>query len=115
MGVHVVLKASGRLAPEGLEIEILVLRPILPLDTDAIKETVARTSKVLILHEDNKTGGIGAEVAAIIAEECFEELDGPIMRVAAADTHLPYAHNLEQAIIPNAEDVVNAARQLAAY
>src|SRR2546428_2130998 len=115
MGVHVVLKASGRLAPEGLEIEILVLRPILPLDTDAIKETVAKTSKVLILHEDNKTGGIGAEVAALIAEESFEELDGPIMRLAAADTHIPYAPSLEEAILPNAEDVVQAARRLAEY
>jgi 2-oxoisovalerate dehydrogenase E1 component beta subunit len=87
----------------------------LPLDTDAIKASVVRTSKVLILHEDNKTGGIGAEVAALIAEECFEELDGPIMRLAAADTHIPYAPALEEAILPNAEDVVVAVRRLAEY
>jgi len=87
----------------------------LPLDTEAIKNSVTRTSKVLILHEDNKTGGIGAEVAALIAEECFEELDGPIMRLAAADTHIPYAPALEEAILPNVEDVVQAARRLAQY
>ena len=97
------------------EVEILDLRTLLPLDTDAIKETVAHTSKVLILHEDNKTGGIGAEVAALIAEEAFEELDGPIMRLAAADTHIPYAPSLEEAILPNADDVVQAVRRLAEY
>src|SRR4029077_14389896 len=77
IGVPLALEASERLAAEGIDIEILDLRTLLPLDTDAIKESVVRTSKVLILHEDNKTGGIGAEVAALIAEECFEELDGP--------------------------------------
>jgi 2-oxoisovalerate dehydrogenase E1 component beta subunit len=115
IGVHLALEASERLAGEGIDVEILDLRTLLPLDTDAIKETVAKTSKVLILHEDNKTGGIGAEVAALIAEECFEELDGPIMRLAAADTHIPYAPSLEEAILPNAEDVVHAVRRLAEY
>ncbi len=115
VGVHLALEASERLASEGIDVEILDLRTILPLDTDAIKASVVRTSKVLILHEDNKTGGIGAEVAALIAEECFEELDGPIMRLAAADTHIPYAPALEEAILPNAEDVVVAVRRLAEY
>jgi 2-oxoisovalerate dehydrogenase E1 component beta subunit len=109
------LEASQRLAEDGIDVEILDLRTLLPLDKEAIKETVAKTSKVLILHEDNKTGGIGAEVAALIAEECFEELDGPIMRLAAADTHIPYAPALEEAILPNVDDVVLAARQLAEY
>ena len=104
--LHLALEASELLASDGIDIEILDLRTLLPLDANAIKETVAKTSKVLILHEDNKTGGIGAEVAALIAEECFEELDGPIMRLAAADTHIPYAPALEEAILPNAEDVV---------
>jgi 2-oxoisovalerate dehydrogenase E1 component beta subunit len=94
IGVHLALEASERLATEGIDIEILDLRTLLPLDAEAIKETVAKTSKVLIVHEDNKTGGIGAEVAALVAEECFEELDGPIMRLAAADTHIPYASAL---------------------
>ena len=115
IGVHLALEASERLASDGIDVEILDLRTLLPLDTHAIKETVAKTSKVLILHEDNKTGGIGAEVAALIAEESFEELDGPIMRLAAADTHIPYAPSLEEAILPNAEDVVQAARRLAEY
>jgi 2-oxoisovalerate dehydrogenase E1 component beta subunit len=115
IGVHLALEASERLAGEGIDIEILDLRTLLPLDTDAIKQSVARTSKVLILHEDNKTGGIGAEVAALIAEEAFEELDGPIMRLAAADTHIPYAPSLEEAILPNADDVVQAVRRLADY
>jgi 2-oxoisovalerate dehydrogenase E1 component subunit beta len=115
IGVHLALEASERLASEGIEVEILDLRTLLPLDTDAIKETVAHTSKVLILHEDNKTGGIGAEVAALIVEESFEELDGPIVRLAAADTHVPYAPTLEEAILPNADDVVVAARKLAEY
>ena len=115
IGVHLALEASERLASEGIDVEILDLRTLLPLDTEAIKSTVAKTSKVLILHEDNKTGGIGAEVAALIAEEAFEELDGPIMRLAAADTHIPYAPSLEEAILPNADDVVQAVRRLAAY
>ena len=115
IGVHLALEASKRLASDGLDVEILDLRTLLPMDTDAIKETVARTSKVLILHEDNKTGGIGAEIAALIAEEAFEELDGPIMRLAAADTHVPYAAALEEAILPGAGDVVLAARRLAEY
>ena len=115
IGVHLALEASERLAGEGIDIEILDLRTLLPLDADAIRETVARTSKVLIVHEDNKTGGIGAEVAALIAEECFQELDGPIMRLAAADTHIPYAPALEEAILPDTDDVVLAARRLAEY
>jgi 2-oxoisovalerate dehydrogenase E1 component beta subunit len=115
VGVHLALEASQQLAEDDIDIEILDLRTLLPLDVEAIKTTVARTSKVLILHEDNKTGGIGAEVAALIAEECFEELDGPIMRLAAADTHIPYAPALEEAILPNVNDVVLAARQLAGY
>ncbi len=116
IGVHLALEASQRLAKEdGIDAEVLDLRTLLPLDVDAIKTSVAKTSKVLILHEDNKTGGIGAEVAALIAEECFEELDGPILRLAAADTHLPYAPELEEAVLPNLEDVVLAVRRLAEY
>jgi 2-oxoisovalerate dehydrogenase E1 component beta subunit len=115
IGVHLAFEASERLASDGIDVEILDLRTLLPMDIEAIKTSVAKTSKVLILHEDNKTGGIGAEVAALIAEECFEELDGPIMRLAAADTHIPYAPALEEAILPNADDVVQAVRQLAEY
>jgi 2-oxoisovalerate dehydrogenase E1 component beta subunit len=116
VGVHLALEASERLASEdGIQVEVLDLRTLLPLDMEAIRRTVARTSKVLILHEDNRTGGIGAEVAASIADLCFEDLDAPIMRLAGADTHVPYAPPLEEAVLPNADDVVNAARRLAAY
>jgi 2-oxoisovalerate dehydrogenase E1 component beta subunit len=115
IGVHLALEAAAQVASEGIEVEILDLRTLLPLDTAAIKETVARTSKVLIVHEDNRTGGVGAEVAALIAEEAFSELDGPILRLAAADTHVPYAASLEEAILPNAADVVAAVRRLAEY
>ena len=116
IGVQLALEASERLKNEAdIDIEVLDLRTLLPLDCDAIKESVTRTSKVLIVHEDNKTGGIGAEVAALIAEEAFRELDGPIVRLAAADTHIPYAAPLEEAILPNVDDVVRAARKLAEY
>jgi 2-oxoisovalerate dehydrogenase E1 component beta subunit len=115
VGVQLALNAATTLAPEGISVEVLDLRTIAPLDRAAIAATVEKTSKVLILHEDNKTGGVGAEVAAFIAEELFENLDGPILRVAAADCHIPYAPPLEAAIIPNVQDVVAAARRLAAY
>lgn len=115
VGVHLALAAADRVAAEGISVEVLDLRTLAPLDREAIAESVAKTSKMLIVHEDNKTGGIGAEIAAMIAEEHFEQLDGPILRVAAADTHIPYAPNLEEAIIPNVEDVVVALRRLGAY
>jgi 2-oxoisovalerate dehydrogenase E1 component beta subunit len=115
VGVHLALEAARTLAAEGIEIEILDLRTIAPLDRAAIAETVRKTSKVIVLHEDNKTGGVGAEVSAFIAEELFEDLDGPIMRVAAADSHIPYAPSLEAVVIPNAQDVIEAARRLSAY
>src|SRR5260370_17731429 len=94
------LEASERLAADGIDVEILDLRTLLPLDTDAIKETGARTSKVLILHEDNKTGRIGAEVAPLIAEEAFQDLAGPIMRLAASDTHIPDPPATAQPLLP---------------
>jgi 2-oxoisovalerate dehydrogenase E1 component beta subunit len=115
VGVHLALEASQTLANEGISIEILDLRTLAPLDRPAIAATVQKTNKVLVLHEDNKTGGIGAEVSAFIAEELFEDLDGPIMRVAAADCHIPYAPSLEAVVIPNVDDVIKAVRTLAAY
>jgi 2-oxoisovalerate dehydrogenase E1 component beta subunit len=115
IGVHHALEAAQALEPEGISLEILDLRTLAPLDREAIAATVQHTNKVIVLHEDNKTGGVGAEVAAFIAEELFESLDGPIVRVAAADCHIPYAPTLEAAIIPGAADVLAAARRLAAY
>jgi 2-oxoisovalerate dehydrogenase E1 component beta subunit len=115
VGVHLALEAAERVERDGISVEVLDLRTLAPLDRDAIGRTIYKTNKVLIVHEDSKTGGVGAELAAIIAEEHFEQLDGPILRVAAADTHIPYAPSLEEAVIPNVDDVEVALRRLAAY
>jgi 2-oxoisovalerate dehydrogenase E1 component beta subunit len=115
VGVHLAIEAADTIDREGVSVEVLDLRTIVPMDKEAIARSVAKTNKVLILHEDNKTGGVGAEIAATIAEDHFEQLDGPIMRVAAADTHIPYAPTLEEAVIPNVNDVLAALRKLAAY
>jgi 2-oxoisovalerate dehydrogenase E1 component beta subunit len=115
VGVHLALEAAERIEAEGVSVEVVDLRTLAPLDTDTIGQSIARTNKALILHEDNKTGGIGAEIAALLAERYFEQLDGPILRVAAADTHIPYAPGLEDAVIPNVDDVLAALQRLAAY
>jgi 2-oxoisovalerate dehydrogenase E1 component beta subunit len=115
VGVHLALEAAERVEADGISVEVLDLRTVAPLDRAAIARSIAKTNKVLIVHEDSKTGGIGAEIAAIIAEDHFEQLDGPILRVAAADTHIPYAPSLEEAVIPNVDDVEIALRRLAAY
>lgn len=114
--VYQCLKAAQRLEEEDdLEVEVVDLRSLTPLDRETIMESVKRTNKVLIVHEDALTGGIGAELAAILAEELFEYLDGPITRVAAPDAPFPYAPPLEEAFLPNAEKILTAARKLAAY
>ncbi len=100
---------------DGISIEVVDLRTLLPLDREAILETAKKTGKVLIVHEDRLTGGIGGEVAAIIAEHAFEYLDAPVRRVAAMDTHTAFAPSLEQAILPNTNKIVDAIRGLAAY
>jgi 2-oxoisovalerate dehydrogenase E1 component beta subunit len=115
VGVHLALEAAEKIEEDGLSVEVVDLRTIVPMDKETIARSVAKTNKVLIVHEDNKTGGVGAEIAATIAEDHFEQLDGPIMRVAAADTHIPYAPTLEEAVIPNVDDVLAALRRLAAY
>lgn len=113
--VHEALAAAETLAAEGQSVEVLDLRTLKPLDQPAILASVRKTSKVLIVHEANLTGGIGGEIAALIAEHAFEDLDGPIMRVAAPDTPVPYSPPLEDAYRPNAERILAAARELLAY
>jgi 2-oxoisovalerate dehydrogenase E1 component beta subunit len=115
VGVHLSLEAAEHLAADGVSVEVLDLRTLAPLDRESIARSITKTNKALVVHEDNKTGGIGAEIAALLAEEHFEQLDGPILRVAAADTHIPYAPTLEEAVIPNVDDVLAALRRLAAY
>ena len=109
------LEAAGALAGEGIEAEVVDLRTLVPLDEEAILESVGRTSKCVILHEDTRTGGVGAEVAATIAEKAFEFLDAPVLRVTAPDTPVPYAPELEEAFLPNARTLLAAARKLAEY
>jgi pyruvate/2-oxoglutarate/acetoin dehydrogenase E1 component len=114
--VHECLKAAQTLEEEDdVQAEVLDLRSLVPLDRQAITASVKHTNKVLIVHEDTLTGGIGAELAAIIAEDLFEYLDGPITRVAAPDVPFPYAPPLEAAFLPNTEKILAAARKLAAY
>lgn len=115
VGVHHAREAADKLAADGIAVEILDLRTLLPLDREAIAATVRKTGKALILHEANKTMGIGAEIAAFIGEELFSDLDGPITRVAADDCHLSYDSPEEEAVIPNARWVIEAARKLAAF
>jgi pyruvate/2-oxoglutarate/acetoin dehydrogenase E1 component len=95
--------------------EVIDLRTILPLDRDAIRQTVEKTNRVIVLHEDTKTGGIAGEVAAVINEECFDALDAPIARIASADTPVPFSPPLEAAFLPKVEDVVREARRLRNY
>jgi pyruvate/2-oxoglutarate/acetoin dehydrogenase E1 component len=113
--VQTALDAAGRLAADGIEAEILDLRTLAPLDRDAVLTTAAKTSRVLLLHEATLTGGIGGELAALIAEHAFEYLDAPIARVASADTPVPYSPPLEAAFLPNADKVVAAAKRLVEY
>jgi len=113
--VHIALEAAEILAREGIELEILDLRTLLPLDEEAIATTVRRTNRVIILHEDTKTGGIAGEISAIINERAFDDLDGPIIRITARDTPVPFSPPLEEYFLPKVEDIVREARRLKAY
>ncbi len=113
--VHTALEAAGELAKDGTEVEILDLRTLIPWDRERVLESVQRCSKVLVLHEDTRTGGFGGEIAATIAEEAFEHLDAPVKRVAAPDTPVPFSPVLEKAYIPQVEDVTAALRDLAVF
>jgi len=115
VGVHHAREAALTLEQEGISLEILDLRTLVPLDTEAIASTVKKTGKVVILHEANKTMGFGAEIAAFIGEELFMDLDGPIMRVAALGSHLAYNGPEENAVIPNPQWVIEAVRKLSAF
>ena len=113
--LHVALEAAEALAREGIELEVVDLRTLLPLDRAAISETVKKTNKVIILHEDTRTGGIAGEVAAIINEEAFDELDAPITRITSRDTPVPFSPPLEEVFLPSVKDVVEKARWLHKY
>jgi 2-oxoisovalerate dehydrogenase E1 component beta subunit len=113
--VYTALDAAKQLASEGVHAEILDLRSLAPLDREAVLATVARTNRVLLLHEARRTGGIGGELAAIISEDAFEYLDAPVMRVASVDSPVPYSPPLEAAFLPDVNKVVAAAKRLVEY
>jgi 2-oxoisovalerate dehydrogenase E1 component beta subunit len=113
--VHTALEAADLLAKEGVELEVIDLRTLAPLDVQAIADTVKKTNKVIILHEDTRTGGIAGEIAAIINEEAFDDLDGPIVRITAIDTPVPFSPPQEERFLPQLRDVVEKARWLKAY
>ncbi len=111
--VDVALEATADL--DGASVEVLDLRSLVPLDTEAILDSVARCSKVVIIDEANRTCAAGAQVAAVIAERGFEDLDGPVVRVATPDVPIPFSPPLEQAVLPSVERVREACRELLAY
>jgi 2-oxoisovalerate dehydrogenase E1 component beta subunit len=113
--VYTADEAADKLAAEGVSVEIVDLRTLIPWDRETVLDSVHRCSKVLVLHEDTRTGGFGAEVAATIAEEAFEQLDAPVKRIAAPDCPVPFSPPLEKAFIPQVDDVAAALRDLAAY
>ena len=111
--VHRSLRAAGTLAEGGIEAEVIDVRTLVPLDWATIEESVRKTRKLVIVEEDNLTGGWGAEVAARIGESCFGYLDAPIRRLAAPDTPVPFAPVMENFYVPSSERIVDVARELA--
>ena len=100
---------------EGIEVEVIDLRSLAPYDWEAIRESVMRTNKVIVAHEDHMSFGYGAEIAARISDELFEYLDGPMRRVAGMDTFVAYEPSLEDVILPQTDDLARAMRELHAY
>ena len=113
--VQTALATAGQLAARGIEVEVLDLRTLLPLDCDAIVATARKTSKVLILHEDTRTGGIAGEITAILQERCFDDLDGPILRLTSGDAPVPFSPPLEEAFLPSAQALANHIERLARF
>jgi 2-oxoisovalerate dehydrogenase E1 component beta subunit len=111
--VSVALEATDDI--DGASVEVIDLRTLVPLDREGILESVRKTSKVVVLHEATRSCGVGAEVAALIAEEAFEDLDGPVVRITAPDSPIPFSPPLERAVLPQVDDVKEACRELLAY
>ena len=110
--VYDALEAADKLAGEGVDVEVIDLRSLYPLDKELIGETIAKTHKAIVITEEVKRGGYGGEISAIIGEEFFDYLDAPVIRIGALDTPVPFAPNLEQYYIPNAQDILVAAKKL---
>jgi 2-oxoisovalerate dehydrogenase E1 component beta subunit len=116
MMLHYCMDAAAALAQDGISVEVIDLRTLRPLDTRTILASVRKTGKVLIVHEDNLTGGLGGEISAIIGQQAFEYLDGPLVRIGGPDVPaMPYAHELEDAFLPSATSIAEEMRRLAAY
>jgi pyruvate/2-oxoglutarate/acetoin dehydrogenase E1 component len=113
--LHVALEAAGRLEADGIDLEVLDLRTVKPLDQEAILATVRKTSRALVLTEEQETGSVAGEVAARIAQHAFDWLDGPVYRLCCPDTPVPYSPPLEEAYLPNAEKLVARVRDLASH
>ena len=113
--LHVALEAAGRLEGDGIDLEVLDLRTLKPLDQEAILATVRKTSRVIVLTEEQITGSVAGEVAARTAEHAFEWLDGPVHRLCCPDTPVPYSPTLEEAYLPNVDKLVAKVRELSAY
>jgi 2-oxoisovalerate dehydrogenase E1 component beta subunit len=113
--VWTALEAAEQLEKEGISLEVVDLRTLLPYDEEAVLGSVRKCNKVILLHEDTRTGGMAGELAALIGERAFEFLDGPIVRITAPDTPVPYSPPLEEYYLPNARKVIEAARKLAKY
>ncbi len=115
MMVHLALEAAETLATEGIEVEVLDLRSVVPLDKDAILSSVAKTSRAIVLYESYRFLGVGAEVASVIAEEAFESLDAPVVRLAPPNVPVPFSPALEDAYLPQVADIQDAVRKLSAW
>ena len=113
--VWTALEAARRLEAEGISLEVVDLRTLVPYDKKCILGSVRKCGKVILLHEDTRWGGMGRELAALIAEEAFGDLDGPVVRLTAPDTPVPFSPPLEEFFLPNAEKLPEAARRLASY
>lgn len=113
--VYVAAEAAAVLDREGVSMEIIDLRTLLPMDEEAVLASVRKTSKAIVLHEATLTGGIGGEISARITEKAFDSLDGPVLRIAAPDTPVPYSPPLELAFLPNVDKLLERARWLLAY
>lgn len=110
--VYDALEAAEKLAAEGIGVEVIDLRSLYPLDKELIGESIAKTHKAIVITEEVKRGGYGGEISAIIGEEFFDYLDAPVIRIGALDTPVPFAPNLEQYYIPNAQDILVAAKKM---
>jgi len=108
------LEAAEKLVADGISAEVVDLRSLVPLDTQAVLASVRKTHRLLVVHEAIKRGGFGGEIASLVAEEAFDDLDAPPRRLAGLDTPIPYAQHLERSVVPQVEDIIRVAKELVA-